>query len=143
MMLSESLKEIRFHVDKVAIGRYAAITKDFNPIHLDAEFASKTSMGGIIAHGTMSMSLIWQSLSETCKLDDDANVVLDIRFVRPVREDDWVVAGGRLVDARGVYDVWVRAEAPSRQELVISGTATLGATGGESNELSTRVEAGR
>lgn len=142
MMFSKTLKEVRFPVDKAAIGRYASITQDFNPIHLDAEFASKTPMGGVIAHGTMSMSLIWQSLSETCKLDDDANVVLDIRFVRPVRENDWVIAGGTLVDARGVYDVWVRAEAPSRQELVISGTATLGAAG-ESNEFSTRVEAGR
>lgn len=141
MMLSESLKEIRFHVDKVAIGRYAAITKDFNPIHLDAEFASKTPMGGIVAHGTMSMSLIWQSLSETCKLDDDAKVVLDIRFVRPVRENDWVVAGGTLTDPRGIYDVWVRAESPGRQEVVISGTVTLGAAG-EGNGLSTKVESG-
>jgi 3-hydroxybutyryl-CoA dehydratase len=141
MMFSETLKEVRFHVDKAAIGRYAAITQDFNPIHLDAEFASKTPMGGIIAHGTMSMSLIWQSLSETCKLDDDDDVILDIRFVRPVRENDWVVAGGTLTDARGIYDVWVRAESPSRQELVISGTATLGAAG-EGNELSTRVESG-
>lgn len=140
-MFLETLKEVRFQADQAAISRYASITQDFNPIHLDAEFASKTPMGGIIAHGTMSMSLIWQSLSETCNLNDDANVVLDIRFVRPVRQNDWVVAGGTLTDARGIYEVWVRAESPGRHELVISGTATLGSAG-ETDRLSTSVGAG-
>lgn len=126
-MLLETLTEIRFHVDRDAIHRYAAITQDFNPIHLDPDFASQTPMGGIIAHGTMSMSLIWQALSETCALDDNEEIVLDVRFVRPVRENDWIVAGGTLTDRRGIYDVWVRAEAAGRQETVITGTATLGA----------------
>jgi 3-hydroxybutyryl-CoA dehydratase len=126
-MLPKTLDEFRFHVDRAAIRRYADITRDYNPIHLDPEFASKSQMGGIIAHGTLSLSLIWQSLSQTCRLDDASNIVLDIRFIRPVREDDWIVCGGALTDACGIYDVWVRAESPSRRELVISGTATIAA----------------
>ncbi len=139
MMLSQTLNEVRFHVDRAAIHRYAAITQDFNPIHLDADFASKTAMGGIIAHGTMSLSLIWQSLADTLRLENNANITLDVRFVRPVREDDWIVAGGTLTDARGIYDVWVRAESPSRQEVVISGTAMIAAAG-EGAEYSTKME---
>jgi 3-hydroxybutyryl-CoA dehydratase len=126
-MLSETLSTVRFNVDRAAIRRYADITHDYNPIHLDPEFAAKTPMGGIIAHGMLSLSLIWQSLSESFEPDELSNIVLDVRFVRPVRENDWIESGGILKDARGVYEVWVRAESPGRQELVISGTATLAA----------------
>ena len=51
---------------------------------------------------------------------------MDIRFVRPVRENDWVVAGGDRGDGRLVYQVWVRAERTEGRETVISGTITLG-----------------
>jgi hypothetical protein len=51
---------------------------------------------------------------------------MDIRFVRPVRENDWVVAGGALTAESG-YDVWVRADGNDRSEIVIAGTVTFDA----------------
>jgi 3-hydroxybutyryl-CoA dehydratase len=120
-----TLPEKRFYVDREAIRKYAAITRDNNPIHLDPAFAESTAMRGIIAHGTLSLSLIWQSLSDahwpTCR-----DVIrLDVRFLRPVREGDVVIAGGALKDPSGVYDVWVRVESATRNEIVISGTAMI------------------
>ena len=86
---------------------------------------NSTAMRGIIAHGTLSLSLIWQSLSDahwpTCR---DV-ICLDVRFLRPVREGDVVIAGGALKDPSGVYDVWVRVELATRTEIVISGTAMI------------------
>lgn len=63
--MAESLKTVRLVVDQETILRYARITGDFNPLHVDPELAAKSAMGGVIAHGTLSMNLIWQSLSMT------------------------------------------------------------------------------
>jgi acyl dehydratase len=104
--------------------KYAAVTNDYNPIHVDKEFAAKSPMGGIIAHGTMSVALIWQALKNTLGLDALERVRLEIKFVQPVRIDDDVTGGGELRAGSQppVYDVWVRN---ARGQDVIKGTATL------------------
>jgi 3-hydroxybutyryl-CoA dehydratase len=128
MMLPQMLIEKRFYVDRDAIQRYADITLDYNPLHLNAAFAAKTPHGGIIAHGMLSLSLIWQSLAATFGPQSPPAAALDIRFVHPVRENDWVISGGALSDRAGKYDVWVRAEGAGRSAPVIIGIATIGAT---------------
>ncbi|MBK9129480.1 MAG: MaoC family dehydratase [Phycisphaerales bacterium] len=64
---------------------YAEITGDYNPIHVDPEFAARSPMKGVIAHGTMSMNLLWQSIAATLGEDALRRTVLDVKFVRPVQ----------------------------------------------------------
>lgn len=117
------LKPVVLLVDRAAIRRYADITGDFNPIHVDPEFAAKTPMGGPIAHGTLSLNLLWQSLAATLGASALPGAILDIRFSRPVREGDKVEAGGRArADAPGTFDVWVRNP---KGESVIEGSVTM------------------
>ncbi len=124
--MTDALKTVSKRVDRAAIRLYAEITKDFNPIHVDPEFASQTAMGGIIAHGMLSLNLVWQSLRTSLGDDFAEGAVLDVRFVRPVREDDVVTAGGeRRADGEG-FDVWVRNQ---KDEPVIVGQATHAAHG--------------
>jgi len=120
----QHLKPASKHVDFATIMNYAAVTNDFNPIHVDKEFAARSPMGGIIAHGTMSVALIWQALKNTLGIDALNRINMDIRFVQPVRIDDDVSGGGEL---RGdtdppVYDVWVRN---AKGQDVIRGTVTV------------------
>jgi 3-hydroxybutyryl-CoA dehydratase len=128
MTLPSQLIERRLRVDSAAIRLYAGITQDYNPIHLDRDFAAKTAMGGIIAHGMLSLSLVWQSLAATFGSDQLSNVALDIRFVRPVRENDLVVAGGARTDGQNGYDIWVKTEGKEGFETVISGTVKFNAS---------------
>jgi 3-hydroxybutyryl-CoA dehydratase len=79
-MLPPRLVESRLLVDRAAIRRYADVTQDFNPIHLDPEFAARTPMGGVIAHGMLSLSLIWQSLQATFGTAQMDGITLDVRF---------------------------------------------------------------
>lgn len=122
--MDKQLKPSSRHVDFDSIMAYAAVTNDYNPIHVDREFAARSPMGGIIAHGTMSVALIWQALRSTLGADALDRIHLEIRFVQPVRVDDDVSAGGELRDGSEppVYDVWVRNSAG---EDVIKGTATI------------------
>lgn len=105
-------------IDRQAIRLYAEASNDFNPIHIDPEFASRTPMGGIIAHGMLSLNLIWQSLRKTLG-DDGARATLEVRFVKPVREGDVITASGQSM-ADGRFEVWVKNQAG---ETVIGGTA--------------------
>ncbi len=117
--MATPLETASLRVSRSAILLYAAITDDFNPIHIDPGFAAQTPMKGIIAHGMLSLNLIWQSLRRSLGLDAVARIVLEVRFVRPVRENDVVTAGGER-DADGRCTVWVRNQAG---ETVIAGHA--------------------
>lgn len=117
--MTDTLKTVSKRIDRAVIRLYAEITNDFNPIHLDPEFAQQTAMGGIIAHGMLSVNLIWQSLQASLGADAATGTMLDVRFVRPVREDDVVTAGGERRD--GGFDVWVRNQ---KGEPVIVGRIT-------------------
>ena len=120
--LPTALTERSMQVSRQAIRAYAQITQDFNPIHLDPDFAARSPMGGVIAHGTLSLGLIWQALQMSLGTERMRGVTLDVRFMRPVREDDTVVAGGILTDDRSGYDVRARTQDGT---VVIGGIALL------------------
>lgn len=103
-----------------ALSVYAELTDDYNPIHMDPAFAAGTVMKGVIAHGTLSLALIWQALARQTEAPQ-TGLLLDIRFIKPVRLGDWVHAGARP-GLPGEYEVWV---ANDRDEVVIAGTATF------------------
>ena len=115
------LEPVTLMVDEAAIQRYARITGDYNPIHVDPEFAANTEMGGVIAHGTMSLNLIWQALERTLGSAALPSIELDIRFRRPVRPGDVIEAGGTLDDGGASYTVWARNQDGVN---VIEGTAS-------------------
>jgi len=97
-------------VTQDAIRAYAELSNDFNPIHLDPEFAAKTPMNGIIAHGTMSLCLLWKALARTFGPDAFERLDLNVGFVKPVRIGETLSAGCQArADDPATYDVWVRS----------------------------------
>lgn len=117
--MDDALRPLELTVTAELIRQYAELTNDFNPIHLDAAFARGTAMGGIIAHGTMSLNLLLESLEAT--LEGEGGVAVEIRFQRPVRLGDVIRCGGTRAEDREVWDVWVENQ---NGEKVLSGTAT-------------------
>ena len=120
--MRHELEPVCLAVDEAAIARYARITGDHNPIHVDPVFAAQTEMGGVIAHGTMSLNLIWQALEATLGRDALAAVALDVRFRRPVRPGDVICAGGVLEADGASYSVWARNQ---KGDAVIEGAVLL------------------
>ena len=51
-----SLPDSEKAVRQENINLYAKASRDFNPIHLDPEFAKKTELGGIVAHGMLVLA---------------------------------------------------------------------------------------
>ena len=103
------------------IGRYAEITEDWNPLHVDEAFARTTSFGGVIAHGMLSLNLAWELLREIHGDEGIADGELTVRFKKPVRPGDTVRARARReADAAGGWEVWIENQAG---EAVIAGHA--------------------
>lgn len=108
---SIELKSSRLMVTQDVIRAYAELTNDFNPIHVDAQFAATTAMRRPIAHGTISLCLMWQCIGKNFPADTLGSLQLDVRFVKPVYIDDELTAGGEPDgETSGQWKVWVRAQ---------------------------------
>ncbi len=71
---------------------FAKVTGDFNPLHMDSEYARRTRFKGRIVHGMLGASLISAVLGT--KLPGPGSIYLsqDLQFVRPVRIGDTLTA---------------------------------------------------
>lgn len=105
------------------VAQYAALTSDYNPIHLDADFAANTAFGAPIIHGTMCLNLLIEALHDAFR-ESFAEIQLDIRFVRPIHVGSKIMAGGKLTDrAARCYEIFVETESGER---AVEGTCRLG-----------------
>ena len=112
---------------QIQLTRYAGASGDFNPIHQDDEFARAAGMGGVFAHGMLSMGFVAQVLTDWA----GAGTVrrLGVRFAALVRLKDVVTCHGRVVattsrNDQHLVDLEVWAE-NQRGEKVVTGRATL------------------
>ena len=112
---------------QIQLTRYAGASGDFNPIHQDDEFARAAGMGGVFAHGMVSMGFVAQALTDWA----GAGTVrrLGVRFAALVRLKDTVTCRGRVLaktskDDRHLVDLEVWAE-NQRGETVVTGRATI------------------
>jgi acyl dehydratase len=58
MESGEQIPELRVTPDKYLPHRYAGASGDFNPIHIDPEFAKAVGLPGNILHGLYMMGLV-------------------------------------------------------------------------------------
>ena len=63
-MSADELPELRVTPDRYATARYAGASGDFNPIHLDDEFARSVGLPGKILHGLYTMALVARAQTE-------------------------------------------------------------------------------
>lgn len=123
MNLPARLTEVSRTSDYASLKAFAELSNDFNPIHIDRVFAAKTPMKQLIAHGPLATIMLWQSLGRTLGADVLERVSLDLRFLKPVFENDTATAGGELrAGDTGLYDVWVRNQ---KGDTLVQGTARL------------------
>ena len=114
-------------IQQIQLTRYAGAAGDFNPIHQDDEFARAAGMGGVFAHGMLSMGFVAQAVTDWA----GAGAVrkIGVRFVGLVRLKDTVTCRGRVLgksskDDGHLVDLEVWAE-NQRGEKVVTGKATV------------------
>lgn len=60
----DELPELKVTPDKYLTVRYAGASGDFNPIHIDDEFARQVGLPGVILHGLYSMAQVARAHTE-------------------------------------------------------------------------------
>lgn len=115
-----------FDIDQVRIDKFANVTEDRQFIHVDEEAAAKTTFGGTVAHGFLTLSLLAAMASDGLPAIVGRKMVVNygfdrVRFISPVRS-------GARVRARFVLrDVTVRAE----KEVMVRTEVTIEIDGSE------------
>ena len=96
MQKGDALPQVRKVVDQARIHRYAEASGDFNPIHIDREFAATTQFGGTIAHGMMVAATISEMMTAAFGENWLRTGKMKIRFRSPVKPGQRVTAQGNL-----------------------------------------------
>jgi 3-hydroxybutyryl-CoA dehydratase len=82
-------------VDQKRINKWADAVGDYNPLHVDPEYAKKTKFKRTIAHGPLIISYISEMMSNWLGTGwIDGGKLLDIRFKSPVKSGDIIIVGG-------------------------------------------------
>jgi len=79
---------------------FADLSGDYNPIHIDEEFAKTTRFGRRIAHGMISGALISAVLGYEFKERKIVYLSQTLKFVAPVFIDDTVTATATVTKIR-------------------------------------------
>jgi acyl dehydratase len=64
LTVGERIPEVRVTPDKYLTARYAGASGDFNPIHIDEEFARAVGLPGRILHGLWTMAQVARAQTE-------------------------------------------------------------------------------
>ena len=114
-------------IQQIQLTRYAGASGDFNPIHQDDEFAKAAGMGGVFAHGMLSMGFVAQAVTDWAGAGSLRRI--SVRFAALVRLKDVVTCRGRVLatsskDNVHLVDLEIWAE-NTKGEKVVTGKATV------------------
>jgi acyl dehydratase len=114
-------------IQQIQLTRYAGASGDFNPIHQDAEFANAAGMGGIFAHGMLSMGFVAQAVTDWAGAGNVRRI--GVRFAALVRLKDVVTCRGRVLststkDGLNLVELEIWAE-NQRGEKIVTGRAMV------------------
>jgi 3-hydroxybutyryl-CoA dehydratase len=124
----DELPPVRKVVTQEKINQYAAASGDFNPLHVDPEFAKGTFYKGTIAHGLLSLAYISEMMAASFAKGWLAGGKLTVSFLAPVRPGDTITAKGTVKakkegEGRRIVVCEVSCE-NQRGEKVVAGEAS-------------------
>lgn len=119
--------EISKTISETDIYNFAGICGDFNPLHVDEEFASKTPFKKRIAHGMLCASLISTLLGTTLPGKNTIYMEQNLKFKAPVYIGDTITAKIEVIDLIQEKNIAIlKTEAYNQAgEIVIDGQATV------------------
>lgn len=90
-------------VTEADLVRFAGVSGDFNPLHMDEEFAKTTPFGRRVAHGTLVLAISQGLRQSTGDFHGTLMALLEIRswrFLAPVHIGDTVGATTEISEMR-------------------------------------------
>ncbi|MEX1141787.1 MAG: MaoC/PaaZ C-terminal domain-containing protein [Thermoleophilaceae bacterium] len=99
MNVGDSIAELRVTPDRFLPHRYAGASGDFNPIHLDRDFATSVGLPGNILHGLYGMALVARASTAAAGGDPRSLRRLSVQFRGMGLPEQEIVVSGTVVAA--------------------------------------------
>ncbi len=97
----KQIEELRVTPDKYVPHRYAGAAGDFNPIHIDADFAKAVGLPGAILHGLYVMGLVAKAATDATGGDPRNLKSLSVQFRGMSFPEQEIVITGEVTSADG------------------------------------------
>ena len=110
--------ELKVTPDKCLPHRYAGASGDFNPIHIDVDFAKSVGLPQNILHGLYSMAQVARACTNAAGGDPRSLKRLSVQFRGMGLPEQEIVVSGEVVDEDGDR-VTVKAEAVQSDKRII------------------------
>jgi 3-hydroxybutyryl-CoA dehydratase len=110
--------ELKVTPDKYLPHRYAGASGDFNPIHIDVDFAKSVGLPQNILHGLYSMAQVARACTNAAGGDPRSLRRLSVQFRGMGLPEQEIVVSGEIVDEDGDR-VTVKAEAVQGNNRII------------------------
>ena len=129
IMEGQELVPLKKTMTQEKINTYISSAEDYNPIHVDPEFAKKTPFKSTIAPGYQFIAYISELMTRDFGEKWITGGMMDVRLLRAVLPGDELTIGGKVTEKRdeenGIVigcDVWIKNH---RDEDVIVGNSLL------------------
>ena len=99
--VGDTVEELRVTPDKYLPHRYAGASGDFNPIHIDDEFAKAVGLPRNILHGLYSMGLVARANTAAAGGDPRALKRLSVQFRGMGMPEQEIAVTGTVKSADG------------------------------------------
>ena len=93
--------DIKREITQDRIDKWAEVSVDFNPLHVDKEFGKKSRFGSTISHGTLTITYLMEMLTSWMgKGWLYGGRLLNVKFIAPVLPGDTVHPAGKILNKR-------------------------------------------
>jgi 3-hydroxybutyryl-CoA dehydratase len=92
----KALDPVVKHITQEKIKLYAEASGDFNPIHIDESFATRTPLGGTIAHGMLGLAYVSEMMALAFGGNWLSEGKLRAKFKEPARPGDTLTIDGKI-----------------------------------------------
>jgi acyl dehydratase len=122
----DAVPELRVTPDKYLPNRYAGASGDYNPIHVDREFAESVGLPGTILHGLYSMGLVAKAAAQGLAGGDPrALKKLTVQFRGMGMPETEVVVTGEVKEVDGDRVTVALEAAQGDTRIIRNGVAEL------------------
>jgi 3-hydroxybutyryl-CoA dehydratase len=112
-------------VEQTTIDRYARVSGDLNPLHIDPAFAAGTAFGKTIAHGMMTLAFVSAAMEAWAGLDWAKAGSIDITFLAPVFPGETVTIAAEVAQPSSDGGISLRLACTAGGRSVAAGAAKV------------------
>jgi len=121
----DAIPEYKVTPDKYLPHRYAGASGDFNPIHIDPEFARAVGLPGNILHGLWMMAQVARGAAQLAKGDPRALNRLSVQFRGMGFPEQELVVSGTVKEAANGRVVIEMAAAQGDNQVIRNAEAEV------------------